>query len=184
MVIKNKAKVLTASSLMATVFISGLTSSAIADIKIGALYPLSGGLALLGEESYRGLQIAVDQVNSAGGIQGQEVVLRTGDAVDNNQAIGEARRLISQEKVDLIFGTFSSARAIAASQVSQLSQVPYIELGAVADDITDRGLGYVFRTNPSAYNFADTIVEMLVDFISPALGLSPSELRIGIIHED
>ena len=70
-----------------------------ADVKFGALYPFSGQLALLGEESARGVEIAVDEINAAGGVQGEKVVLARGDAVDNNQAIGEARRLISLEKV-------------------------------------------------------------------------------------
>lgn len=172
-----------AGILSASMFF-GFSTLVAADVKVGALYPLSGGLALLGEESYRGLQIAVDEINSSGGVQGEQVVLSVGDAVDNNQAIGEARRLISQENVKAIFGTFSSGRAIAASQVAQLSKVPYFELGAVADDITERDLAYVFRTNPYAYNFADTSISMLVESISPQLGVEPSELRVGIIHED
>lgn len=181
---KNNFKTGALGSLVLATAIGGLATQAVADVKIGALYPLSGGLALLGEESYRGLELAVDQINENGGVQGETVVLETGDAVDNNQAIGEARRLISQEEVKAIFGTFSSARAIAASQVAQLSQVPYFELGAVADDVTERGLSYVFRTNPAASNFAETIINMLVESIAPELGIAPSELRIGIIHED
>ena len=55
--------------------------------------------------------------------------LARGDAVDNNQAIGEARRLISVEGVGAIFGTYSSSRSIAASQVAELAGIPYFELG-------------------------------------------------------
>lgn len=155
-----------------------------ADVKFGSLYPFSGELALLGEESARGLEIAVDEINKAGGIQGEKVVLVRGDAVDNNQAIGEARRLISLEKVVGIFGSYSSARAIAASQVTELSGIPYFELGAVADEVTGRGLKYLFRTNPYAENFGKTIIDMVTDKIAPSLGKKPEELRIGIIYED
>ena len=111
-------------------------SAAFADVKIGSLYPISGPLALLGEESARGLELAVEEVNAAGGIKGEKIVLERGDAVDNNQATGEARRLISLSGVKAIFGTYSSARVIAASQVSELAGVPYFELGAVADEVT------------------------------------------------
>nr|WP_289109615.1 ABC transporter substrate-binding protein [uncultured Halomonas sp.] len=181
---KNNFKIGTLGSLVIATAIGGLATQAMADVKVGALYPLSGGLALLGEESYRGLELAVDQINNNGGVQGETVVLETGDAVDNNQAIGEARRLISRENVKAIFGTYASSRSIAASQVAEMSKVPYFELGAVADDVTDRGLSYVFRTNPTAYNMAETIIDMLVNGISPELGIDPTELRIGIIHED
>jgi branched-chain amino acid transport system substrate-binding protein len=159
-------------------------TAAQADVKFGALYPFSGQLALLGEESARGLEIAVDEINAAGGIQGEKVVLVRGDAVDNNQAIGEARRLISLEQVAAIFGTYSSARSIAASQVAELSGIPYFELGAVADEVTGRGLKYLFRTNPYAADMGKMILDMVTDKIAPGIGKKPEELKIGIIYED
>ncbi|RVG93172.1 ABC transporter substrate-binding protein [Sinorhizobium meliloti] len=159
-------------------------TAAHADVKFGALYPFSGQLALLGEESARGLEIAVDEINAAGGIQGEKVVLVRGDAVDNNQAIGEARRLISLEQVAAIFGTYSSARSIAASQVAELSGIPYFELGAVADEVTGRGLKYLFRTNPYAADMGKMIVDMVADKIAPGISKKPEELKIGIIYED
>ncbi|RMC35634.1 ABC transporter substrate-binding protein [Paracoccus alkanivorans] len=164
-----------------SVFLAG---GAAAEVRFGALYPFSGQLALLGEESARGAELAVDEINAAGGVQGEEVVLVRGDAVDNNQAIGEARRLISREGVKAILGTYSSSRSIAASQVAELSGIPYFELGAVADEVTGRGLKYLFRTNPTAEHMGQMIVEMIVEKVAPALGKDPSELRIGIIHED
>lgn len=172
------------NTVVMTALLGGVSAPAFAEVKFGALYPLSGGLALLGEESYRGLELAVEHINANGGVQGETVVLETGDAVDNNQAIGEARRLISREDVKAIFGTYASSRSIAASQVAEMSKVPYFELGAVADDVTERGLSYVFRTNPTAYHMAETIIDLLVDGIAPELGIDPTELRIGIIHED
>ncbi|MGX9854548.1 ABC transporter substrate-binding protein [Limimaricola variabilis] len=157
---------------------------AAADVSFGALFPFSGPLALLGEESARGLEIAVDEINEAGGVQGETVVLERGDAVDNNQAIGEARRLISREGVKAIFGSYSSARSIAASQVAELSGIPYFELGAVADEVTGRGLEYLYRLNPTAEDMGEMIVDMIVEQVAPGLGKDPSELKIGIIHED
>src|SRR5690606_1791735 len=155
-----------------------------ADVKFGALYPFSGQLALLGEESARGLELAVEEINAAGGIQGEQIVLVRGDAVDNNQAIGEARRLTSLEGVKAIFGTYSSARSIAASQVTELAGIPYFELGAVAEEVTDRGMKYLFRTNPTADDMAKMVVEMVVEKVAAGIGKEPTELKIAIIHED
>lgn len=155
-----------------------------ADVKFGALYPFSGQLALLGEESARGLELAVEEINAAGGIQGEQIVLVRGDAVDNNQAIGEARRLTSLEGVKAIFGTYSSARSIAASQVTELAGIPYFELGAVAEEVTDRGMKYLFRTNPTADDMAKMVVEMVVEKVAGGIGKEPTELKIAIIHED
>ncbi|KAB1072991.1 ABC transporter substrate-binding protein [Methylobacterium planeticum] len=159
-------------------------TAARADVKFGALFPFSGQLALLGEESARGVEIAVEEINAAGGVQGQKVVLVRGDAVDNNQAIGEARRLISLERVSAIFGSYSSARSIAASQVAEMSGVPYFELGAVAEEVTSRGLQYLYRTNPTAEDMAKLAIEMIVNKVAAGLGKKAADLKIGIIHED
>lgn len=159
-------------------------SAAQAEVKVGALFPFSGQLALLGEESARGLELAVEEINAAGGIQGEQVTLVRGDAVDNNQAIGEARRLISLEGVKAIFGSYSSARSIAASQVAELAGIPYFELGAVAEEVTGRGLKYLYRTNPTADDMAKMIIQMVVDKVGPGIGKQPADLKIAIIHED
>jgi branched-chain amino acid transport system substrate-binding protein len=155
-----------------------------ADVKFGELYPFSGQLALLGQESARGLELAVDKINKEGGVQGEKVVLVRGDAVDNSQAIGEARRLISRKHVKAIFGTYSSSRSIAASQVAELSGIPYFELGGVSNKITSRGFKYLFRTNPPASVMAETIIAMIQQAVAPKLGVDPSKLRIGLVHEN
>lgn len=155
-----------------------------ADLKVGALYPFSGGLALLGNESYRGLELAIEERNGSGGVNGQKIVLVKADAVDANQAVGEARRLTSVEDVKAIVGSYSSAISFAATQVSELAGVPYFELGAVSDPITDRGYKYVFRTNSTAKDFANTTVNAVAKLIAPAIKVDPKSMRIAIIHED
>jgi branched-chain amino acid transport system substrate-binding protein len=155
-----------------------------ADVKFGALYPFSGELALLGEESFRGLELAVEQINAQGGVQGEQVVLARGDAVDNNQAIGEARRLTSVESVAAIFGTYSSGRSMAASQVAELAGIPYFELGAVTADLTNRGFKYLFRTNPTAVQTGETTIDLVREVVAPRLGVDPRELKIALLYED
>lgn len=169
-------------TIIATLVVLGSAPS-IADVRIGALYPFSGPLAFLGEDSARGLELAVSEMNANGGLRGEKIVIERGDAVDNNQAIGEARRLISG-KVIAIFGTYSSSRALAASQVSELAKVPYFELGSVADEITDRGFKYLFRTGPTAKNLAEAVIGMLQHDIIPKSGKAPTDINIGIVHED
>lgn len=154
------------------------------DMKLGALYPFSGGLALLGDESFRGTQMAIDERNAAGGINGKKIVLVKADAVDANQAVGEARRLTSVEEVSAIFGSYASGISAAATQVTELAGVPYFELGAVADTITTRGFKYVFRSNSTAKSFAERSVESIIKVIAPQMKVDPKALKIAIIHED
>lgn len=155
-----------------------------ADIKLGALYPLSGSLALLGDESYRGLELAVAERNAAGGLKGEPIKLLKADAVDAGQAVGAARRLTSVENVTAVFGSYSSALSFAATQVTEMAAVPFFELGAVSDHITERDLSYVMRSNPTAKNFAEGTITAITQIISPALKVDPRQLKIAIIHED
>lgn len=177
-------KVLIKAALAAGLALSAAPSFAQDIIKIGALYPFSGGLALLGDESFRGLEIAVEERNAAGGINGRKLEIVRGDAVDPNQAVGEARRLTSVDKVSVIFGTYSSSLSLAATQVAELAGVPYFELGAVSDPITERGFKNVYRTNPTARMFANRMVSAVAEAVAPALGVDPKSLKIAIIHED
>ena len=154
------------------------------EIKFGALYPFSGGLALLGDESFRGLEVAVEERNAAGGVLGRQIRLAKGDAVDQNQAIGEVRRLMSVERVAAVFGTYASPLAFAATQVTELQGVPYFEMGAISDPITERGFRYVFRTCPRSSDFGAATVGGVVDALAPAYGVDPKSLRIAILHED
>lgn len=164
----------------------GMATSAYAaeELKVGALYPFSGALAQLGDESYRGLELAVEERNSKGGVLGQQIKLLKADAVDANQAVGEARRLTSVDNVSAVFGSFSSALAYAATQVTELAGVPYFELGAVSNSVTDRGYKNVYRSNSTARDFAYAMVDSLVDVAAPALNIAPKDFKIAIIHED
>jgi branched-chain amino acid transport system substrate-binding protein len=172
------------SAVLGCMTVIAITPAKAQDIKLGALFPFSGGLALLGDESYRGAKIAVDERNAAGGINGKKIVLVKADAVDANQAVGEARRLTSVEGVTAIFGSYASGVSSAATQVTELAGVPYFELGAVADTITGRGFKYVFRSNSTAKNFADRSIESIIKVVAPTLKVDPKTLKLAIIYED
>ena len=159
-------------------------SAQAAELRLGALYPLSGGLALLGDESFRGFELAVERRNAEGGLLGQQIQIIKGDAVDANQAVGTARRLTSVEDVKAIFGSYASSISFAATQVSELAGVPYFELGAISDPITERGFQTVFRSNPTSKSFADRTLDVIEEIIAPGLGVKPQDLRIAIVHED
>jgi branched-chain amino acid transport system substrate-binding protein len=155
-----------------------------ADLKIGAIFPLSGGMAMLGGECLRGVQLATDERNTSGGINGQKIVLIKADAVDASQAVSEARRLTSVEGVNAVFGTFASGIAVAATQVTELAGIPYFEVAAAADTITTRGMKYVYRANPPAKVYAELGLDAIEKIIAPSLKVNPTSLKIAVISED
>ncbi|WP_408008420.1 ABC transporter substrate-binding protein [Pseudalkalibacillus sp. A8] len=154
-------------------------------LKIGALFPLSGNLALLGEESYRGVELAVEQANKNGGVAGgKKVELVKGDAVDADAAQAEANRLINQKGIETIVGSYSSSISFAASEVAERSGVLYWEFGAVADNITDRKYNYILRTNPPASYLSQVHIQFIKDVVTDQLGKELGDVKVAIAHED
>jgi len=68
--------------------------------------------------------------------------------------------------------------------VPKIAGVPYFELGAISDPITERGFKNVYRTNATARDFANQMVDLVAQAVAPKLNMDPKALRIGIIHED
>lgn len=172
------------AGLAATLTAPRLAIAQNGEVKFGALFPFSGTLALLGDESFRGLELAVEERNAAGGVLGRQIRLAKGDAVNADQATAEVRRLIGTERVPAVFGTYASPLSFAATQVSELQGVPYFEMGAIADPITERGFRYVFRTCPRSSDFALVTVTAVPDVLAPLYGVEPPALKIAILFED
>ncbi len=113
--------------------------------KIGALFPLSGADSLLGDEALRGVLLAEDAINAAGGIAAQKLTLVLGDAPDQNQVEQTTRSLISGN-VNALLGTGVSGLSYSGSASAELAQIPYLELDAPADGITGRNFKFLVRT--------------------------------------
>jgi branched-chain amino acid transport system substrate-binding protein len=152
--------------------------------KIGAIFPITGSLALLGEQSFRGAELARLEQNRKGGLLGKQIEFAKVDAPDAKAAVAEAERLITGEKIKVILGTYSSSLSAAASEVAERNGVIYWEQGAVADDITKRAFKYLFRTAPRASDHGIAAVKFVSDVIAPKIGVKVSDLKIAIIYED
>jgi branched-chain amino acid transport system substrate-binding protein len=153
-------------------------------LRIGAINPYSGPLALYGDEVARGYQIAVDERNAKGGVLGRKVELVRGDAGNPQQGIAAVDQLVTRDKVDLFIGTYISAVANAASDAAQRYGRVYWDTNALAADLTERGLPNFIRVGPFAPTFADMSVRTIGDLIAPALGKPLRDLSLWIEHED
>ncbi|TQR18232.1 ABC transporter substrate-binding protein [Psychrobacillus soli] len=154
------------------------------EIKIGTVFPLTGSLALLGGESFRGVELAVKEVNANGGIDGKQVKLVNSDAVDADAAQSEATRLINKEGINLLVGSFSSGISYAASEVAERNGAQYWELGAVADNVTDRNYQSIIRVNPPASYFSVTHINFIKNVVAEQIGKELKDIKVAITHED
>jgi branched-chain amino acid transport system substrate-binding protein len=155
------------------------------DLRLGAIFPLSGPSALLGDESFRGVELAVEERNAGGGVFGRPLRLLRADAPDEAAAAAEARRLLTgNERVAAILGSFASAIALPASQAAELANVPFFETGAIGDAVMERNFRFVFRASPRAADFAATAIGAVADMLAPAFGVAPPALKLAILHEE
>lgn len=119
-------------------------------IKIGAIYPLSGGTAQDGENQKRAHELAAEEINNAGGIKslgGAKIQFVYGDSQSKTEVgIAEAERLIDQENVIALMGAYESHVSMSVSEIAERYGVPFIIPNALADQLTERGLKYTFKT--------------------------------------
>ena len=116
-----------------------------ADVTIGLVGPFTGPLAKGGEQIQRGVEQAVADINAAGGIKGEKIILRKADdACDPKQAVAAANQLVSAG-VKFIVGHYCSSAAIPASKVYMEEGALLITPGASNPKLTDEGKDLIFR---------------------------------------
>jgi len=153
-------------------------------LRIGAINPYSGPLALYGDELARGYQLAVDERNAKGGLLGRKVELVRGDATTPQQGIAAVDQLVTRDKAELFIGTYVSAISNAASDAALRHQKIYWDTNALATELTERKLPNFVRAGPNAGNFAEMSVRAVLEMIAPVLGKQTKDLRVFVEHED
>jgi branched-chain amino acid transport system substrate-binding protein len=153
------------------------------ELRIGAIFPSTGALARLGEESFRGLELAVEARNAAGGVFGRPLRLIRATAEHPAQTAAATRILMSVNRVAVIFGTGASTLSLSATRAAELQGVPFFELGAVADAVTARGFRLLFRAAPLASEYAALCLRSCVDLLPRLWDTKPDGLRVAVLHE-
>jgi len=124
-----------------------LTTGASAEIIIGFNAPLTGFAAGDGKSAKIGAELALEQINAKGGINGEKVsMVIYDDQAKANQAVPIAKKLLEQDKVKIAISGSYSGPTRAAAGVFQEAKIPYISAYAIHPDITRAG-NYVFRTS-------------------------------------
>lgn len=153
-------------------------------IKIGILEPLSGPIAAEGRRQLNGMEVVRDIINERGGIAGKQLTWVVADVPDPTAASNEASRLITQEGVKLLAGTFSSSLCLPASEVAARNNIVYWEVSCVDPRINVRGYKYVFRTEIDASGFGWYEIEFLRDTLHQKLGKELKDLKVAFLSED
>ena len=121
-------------------------------IKIGVNLELSGNVASFGQSALNGFTLALEEINAAGGINGKNLdIVKYDNKSDNTEPASVATRLITQDKVPVIFGAVTSGNTMAFINIAETNKVPVLTATATNPDVTvDPKTGkvreYVFRT--------------------------------------
>ncbi len=133
-------------------------------ILIGSVEPLTGDLADSGKNMQYGIQMALDEVNAAGGINGRPIEIVYGDSKGAGATgMTEMERLLTQEKVLAVIGAYQSSVTEVISQVAETYKVPLIAENATSDALTSHGYEYFFRLAPTNMMFIRDMVQFISD---------------------
>ena len=157
--------VVLALALVATSVLVGPAPAA-DDVKIALVAPLSGRWARQGQLKKMGAEMAIDEINSQGGIKalgGAKLVLREADAGDSvEKAVSAAQRVLTREKISAGIGSWLSSFTLGVTEVAERLQIPWLSL-SYADSITERGFKYTFQTSPVSSLQAEQALELVTD---------------------
>jgi branched-chain amino acid transport system substrate-binding protein len=154
------------------------------EVKFGIVEPLTGPLAPIGLSDRRGYELAVDEINAAGGIKslgGAKLRVMIGDSEGKPETgMTEAEKHIQRGAV-AIMGAFQSSVVFATTQIAERYKTPYIIAIGVAEEITQRGFKYTFRTiAPNSWHIRDMFKYM--GEIQKKRGVKVN--TIGLLYED
>jgi len=181
--LKSTATATAAVTIGGVGFPSILRGAAPPEIMIGQIHPLSGFLAFDGQEMRNAVMYGIQQVNDAGGIKslgGAKLRLLDADSEGKpDKAISEVERLVRGGAVALT-GCYQSAVGIVATQVSEKLGVPFVIGVGSAEEITERGFKYTFRTQPASSAFSERTLRYLKEL---ADSKGESLKTIAYLHE-
>src|ERR1700742_1712252 len=178
---------------------AGVVTTASAEdkvVKIGAVFPLSGGAASIGTHAKAAFDVVMDIVNNAhpelgnfplaknaglAGLGGAKVDMVFADnqgspATGQNQTL----RLITEDKVVAITGAYQSGITLTSSAIAEKYGIPYVNGESVDAKLTERGFKWFFRTTPIATDFAKVFSQFLIDMKAQG-GKTDS---IALVHDN
>lgn len=127
------------------VALGGSRAFAAGEVVFGAVLPLTGASASIGEDQRRGIELAVEKINAAGGVLGQPLKVIVEDSSGNAQAaLNAAKKLVSVDGVKVVMGEYSSGITVPLRQALEKDGVVHINCGSSSVKLRNPGGGPAF----------------------------------------
>jgi branched-chain amino acid transport system substrate-binding protein len=150
---KHKFFTIFLSALLALIVVPLAISADQKVIKIGALYPMTGRAGIYGLDSVDAAEMAIQEINSKGGVAGYKLeLINTDSKAKPDYSILVAKRYIDQDKVHFLFGVVSSAVGLAVTEVSKQNKKIFIGTDHASTQLTvDKFQPYYFRVSNNTF---------------------------------
>jgi branched-chain amino acid transport system substrate-binding protein len=153
--LKTAGGIALASGISAPAILRAQTSDV---IRIGHLTPRTGFLGPLGEYAVMSIDLAVEEINAAGGMMGRKVELLKEDSVNPQTASVKAERMIERDKVACIIGEISSASCLTIAQVASRNKTLFINTGGNSDALRGKDCQrYMFHVESQNSMYVKTV---------------------------
>ncbi|OZI48891.1 ligand-binding receptor [Bordetella genomosp. 4] len=149
-----------------------------ADVKIGVINSLSGNFAAFGQRYNTGMQVALEEINAKGGINGEKVELIIQDDRSEAQSALAAVESLNKQQVPLIIGSYASGITGPVSKVATRQKIPLIVLGSADDSITKPGSDWVFR----AKHNSTIVAKAYFDYFDNLRKNNPEIKKIAVMY--
>jgi branched-chain amino acid transport system substrate-binding protein len=164
----------------------GIVRAQAKSVKIAMIAPMSGPWARQGQLLKMGSDLAMADINDAGGIKslgGAKLEIVYADAGDTTEKAKNAAQRLVSDQPDLVggFGCWLSSFTLAVTEVTERASIPWLTL-SYSDAITDRGFKFVFQTSPTAAQQAAKTLPTALDLAQSTTGKKPK--TIGIIMDN
>ncbi|MCW3133321.1 MAG: ABC transporter substrate-binding protein [Methanophagales archaeon] len=167
------------------------------EIKIGIVAPLTGGASTTGTDMWQSAVLAAEEINARGGVNvsgvDMQITLVKGDTETSREGgVKAVTKLITEDKVDLLIGGFSSGITYADQVVASEHKVPFIITGASSPIITRRtdiDTSYFFHHCPTTDDYPEATLLFVNDVVKPMIYerfnfSADRPLRLGVLYQD
>jgi len=157
-----RIKHMLASAAAAALFIAAAPHALAQKVELATLAELSGPGASSGTHFKAGVELAVKEINAAGGILGRQISLKTLDTQSNPSVAKAMASKATDDEAFAIFGPVFSGSVLVSMEVARQAETPNF-VGGEATDITTRGNPYVFRTSFSQARSMPKVARYVAD---------------------
>lgn len=148
--------------------LGGVPALAEDTLRVGIILPLTGAKANFGEIEKLSFDLALKEINAAGGINGKKLEFLFEDDTGRPEvARSAAEKLINKDKVLMLGGGYGSSETFAIAGVAQQNRIPFLVNTGSDDKITEQGWEYIFRLNPPVSEYPKALETFLTEVVQP-----------------